>query len=93
MLPALGRTRAVLVNSPTPSGIRRRDLFVAVLLVVLALVFLAHNGRYTITQQRDGDFVVFQRTDHWLGRAEVYALGSKQVRPDWVKLAPTTNGQ
>ncbi|HVL66768.1 MAG TPA: hypothetical protein VM364_05845 [Vicinamibacterales bacterium] len=74
-------------TAPTaPRGIRRLDFYIAVLLIVGALLYLAQANRYTVTYLRDGQRVAYQRTDRLTGTVELWVAGTDTPTPAWLRV-------
>ena len=68
-------------------GIRRVDFHVGLVVILIVVGLFAQSRRYTVTHYSEGSSLIFQRTDGWTGRAELWVLSSKnrQPRPAWVQ--------
>lgn len=86
---AMKRTTATPASAP---GIRRVDLYVALAVLLVAAGLFAQSRRYTVTHYRVSNTLIYQRTDTWTGRAELWTIGptTTQPRPSWVQIATDT---
>lgn len=83
-----GRRVALVTTDQTARGeLRRRDFYIGVIVIVLAILAHAQSQRYSVSRTHHGSRAVFQRVDHWRGTADVWVWGSEQPQPGWVQIA------
>ena len=83
--------RAFDAQAATPassSAICRADLYIVLAIALGALALYAQSQRYTVTHYELGKRIVYQRTDAWTGRAELWIVGGEKDRsmppPAWI---------
>lgn len=82
------RPQVIVPGERNQRGLRRIDFYIGIVVIVLAVFASAYSQRYSVTRTDNGRLAVFQRTDHWTGRAEVWVYdGTAQTQPEWVRIA------
>jgi hypothetical protein len=76
---AAALTRSTSTTS-TARGFRRIDAYVIAGLLLLAAFIIAEGRRYSVTHYREGTSLVYQRTDTWTGKTELWVVNREQRR-------------
>jgi hypothetical protein len=76
----------VVTDSQTPAGrgIRRVDLYVALVVLLAALGFYLSTQRYVITITDGGR--IYNRVDRWTGTVAIWHTGNADALPRWVAI-------
>lgn len=74
--------RPIVYEASAPRPLQRRDFYIGVALVALAILAHAYIPRYDVSATSSGSR--YQRIDRWTGHIEVYFGASSAPAPSWV---------